>query len=196
MGRWWERWKEQRRRRRELPGEYEALAREFALITARCLEAEQRVALLNRQIAVLGGTIHERDGRIHELEMERKAIDVDVPGLTPGESERLAILGEECGEVMRAIGKIQRYGFESTSPFSSTGRSNRMTLEREIGSLRAVTTLMLDAGDVRLSELQAWQRSKKLALAKWTLYQECSMERRAQLEMMRSIVESVQGAER
>jgi hypothetical protein len=57
----------------------------------------------------------------------------DVPGLTPGERERLAILSEECGEVVRAIGKIQRYGWESSSPFVVGGRTNRMALETGAG---------------------------------------------------------------
>lgn len=30
--------------------------------------------------------------------------------LTPGEAERLAMLAEECGEVIQAVGKILRHG--------------------------------------------------------------------------------------
>ena len=31
--------------------------------------------------------------------------------LTPAETERLAILAEECGEVIQAVGKILRHGY-------------------------------------------------------------------------------------
>ena len=32
-------------------------------------------------------------------------------GLTPAEAKRLALLAEECGEVLQAIGKVLRHGF-------------------------------------------------------------------------------------
>jgi NTP pyrophosphatase (non-canonical NTP hydrolase) len=108
-----------------------------------------------------------------------------LPGLTAAEIERLAILGEECGEIAQAVGKVLRHGWESQSPYG--GKPNRVALEREIGNVRAVVNLMLDAGDVRLGDVQAWQRSKRAALAKWTHHQACSMTREEQLEMIRSI---------
>jgi hypothetical protein len=163
--------------------EYEALAREFALITGRCLQAEEALVKSRGTTANL----------VRKIERDKAAVCGELPGLTPGEMERLAILSEECGEVVRAVGKILRYGFESTSPYSTAGRSNRMALEREIGSVRAIVNLMADAGDVRLAELQGWQKSKRVALMKWTLYQECSMGREQQLEMIRSIAESASG---
>jgi hypothetical protein len=163
--------------------EYEALAKEFALITGRCLQAEEALVKSRGTTANL----------VRRIERDKAAVCGELPGLTPGEQERLAVLSEECGEVVRAIGKILRYGFESTSPYSTVGRSNRMALEREIGSVRAIVTLMLDSGDIRLAELQGWQKSKRVALMKWTLYQECSMGRAQQLEMIRSIEESASG---
>lgn len=101
--------------------------------------------------------------------IEKEAGADGPPGLTAAEIERLAILAEECGEVAQAVGKVLRHGWESQSPYGS--RPNRVALEREIGNVRAVVNLMLDAGDVRLSELQAWQRRKRDGLEKWTHYQ-------------------------
>lgn len=49
--------------------------------------------------------------------------------LTPAEAERLALLAEECGEVIQAIGKILRHGYESRHP--DGGPTNREALERE-----------------------------------------------------------------
>ena len=37
-------------------------------------------------------------------------MDDHFNNLTPGEAERLAILAEECGEVIQIIGKILRHG--------------------------------------------------------------------------------------
>lgn len=136
------------------------------------------------------GTVAKLNARMEQLRAQYTA---DVPGLTPGEWERLALLSEECGEVVRAIGKIQRYGWESSSPFVAGGRTNRMALERELGSIRAVVNLMLDSQDLRLNAVQSWQRTKKTALENWTLYQACSIQRPEQLAMMQSIRESVAG---
>lgn len=44
--------------------------------------------------------------------------------LEPGEAERLAILAEEAGELIHAIGKILRYGYESHNPDSSMHYEN------------------------------------------------------------------------
>lgn len=52
-------------------------------------------------------------------------------GLSEGAQERLVILAEECGEVVQAIGKILRHGYES----AYNGETNRQALERELGDL-------------------------------------------------------------
>lgn len=60
--------------------------------------------------------------------------------LTPAEAERLALVAEECGEVLQAIGKVLRHGYASTHP--DGGPTNREALEREIGDLSAVCDLL------------------------------------------------------
>jgi hypothetical protein len=49
-----------------------------------------------------------------------------LPNLNPAQAERLAILAEECGEIVQVIGKILRHGFESTHP--EGGPTNRQLL--------------------------------------------------------------------
>lgn len=53
--------------------------------------------------------------------------------LTPAEVERLALVAEECGEVIHIIGKVLRHGYESCHP--DGGPENRHLLECEIGDL-------------------------------------------------------------
>jgi NTP pyrophosphatase (non-canonical NTP hydrolase) len=68
--------------------------------------------------------------------------------LTPAEAERLALLAEECSEVIQAVGKILRHGYESTNPTVFRGPTNRAALERELGDVGAAIAFLLAAGDV------------------------------------------------
>jgi len=52
--------------------------------------------------------------------------------LSPGQAERLAILLEECGEVVQICGKILRHGYESYHPKDYFETSNRELLRDEI----------------------------------------------------------------
>ena len=72
-------------------------------------------------------------------------------GLTPAEAERLAMLAEECAEVIQIVAKIQRHGYESFHP-NDPSTTNRMLLKKELIDLAAVEGQMLDWGDVRLTE--------------------------------------------
>ena len=66
--------------------------------------------------------------------------------LTPGELERLAILGEECGEIVRMVGKILRHGYQSYNPDQPGHEGNRRELEKEIGDLMGIIVMMGSAG--------------------------------------------------
>lgn len=78
--------------------------------------------------------------------------------LTPAEVERLALLSEECGEVIQAIGKILRHGYESCHPDSSV--TNRENLEREIGDVYAAITILRESEDVSFAQLRTFQSLK------------------------------------
>lgn len=54
--------------------------------------------------------------------------------LTNKEMEQLFCLQEELGEIIQAIGKILRHGYEEYSPYDETKTTNRQNLEREIGN--------------------------------------------------------------
>ncbi|TCT41178.1 hypothetical protein [Martelella mediterranea] len=67
--------------------------------------------------------------------------------LSPAEAERLAMLAEEAGEIVQAVGKILRHGYESFHPSDPT-TPNRVLLSNEVGDLSAVYTMMLANGDL------------------------------------------------
>ena len=62
--------------------------------------------------------------------------------LTSAEAERLAMLVEEAGEVIQAVGKILRHGYENWSPDDPAKITNRMLLSNEISDLMAVVAMM------------------------------------------------------
>lgn len=60
--------------------------------------------------------------------------------LTPAQAERLAILAEECAEVVQIIGKILRHGLYSAHPV--TGEVNIDALLREIIDVKAAMVIV------------------------------------------------------
>ncbi len=74
--------------------------------------------------------------------------------LSAAEDERLAILSEECAEVIHAIAKIQRHGYESTNPDELRGPTNRQMLENELGDLTAAIRRVMSADDVSEARVQ------------------------------------------
>lgn len=82
--------------------------------------------------------------------------------LTAAEHERLAILSEECGEVVHIIGKILRHGYEDYNPEIIGGTTNRRNLEKELGDLANIISMMVDAGDIN-EELMGFFQDEKAA---------------------------------
>jgi hypothetical protein len=90
-------------------------------------------------------------------------------GLTPAEAERLAILSEELGEAQQCIGKILRHGYESTW---DNGVSNREYLERELGDVDAIMTLMFRNKDINIHEIDKASLHKLERVKGYTHHQE------------------------
>lgn len=84
--------------------------------------------------------------------------------LTEAEQERLAILIEECGEVIQAACKILRHGYESHNPTLERPdvrpETNRQMLERELGDLGHAAARMEKAADINPLAIQARAASK------------------------------------
>jgi len=78
--------------------------------------------------------------------------------LTAAEAEALALIMEECGEVVQIIGKILRHGLESCHP--NGNRPNRELLEDELGDLRAAVLISCSLGIVGEVHIEEGARSK------------------------------------
>lgn len=89
-------------------------------------------------------------------------------GLTPKEAELLAVLSEECGELIQAIGKILRHGFESVHPEGrDQGRTNRENLVREMGDVGAASELLIGQDIVNGGAVHRAMVSKLDRVGKW-----------------------------
>lgn len=75
--------------------------------------------------------------------------EMNFSRLNPAEIERLSILSEECGEVIQAISKILRHGFESDNE-GKLPVSNRSHLAQEIGHVQFCIDWLVGASDVEL----------------------------------------------
>jgi NTP pyrophosphatase (non-canonical NTP hydrolase) len=76
-------------------------------------------------------------------------------GLTPAQAELLALLAEECAEVIQVIAKIQRHGLLSCNPNDPERTTNLNLLHRELGDVRAAMVMLSRAGVLHLGQLPA-----------------------------------------
>ena len=91
--------------------------------------------------------------------------------LTPAETERLACLAEECAEVIQAVGKILRHGYEEFNLTLQKRMENRLELEKEMGDLRYSMIAMCEAGDVDKERIHTFADSKRNAVKQWLHHQ-------------------------
>lgn len=68
--------------------------------------------------------------------------------LTDAERERLALLMEECAEVLQIGGKILRHGYSSFNPTIEDSATNREDLVRELGHVKCAMRLMANNKDI------------------------------------------------
>lgn len=90
--------------------------------------------------------------------------------LTPPQAERLAILAEECGEVIQVIGKILRHGYGSYHPI--TNESNVERLQAECGDVRAAMLMLCGAGDIQKDMIHYHADQKLERVKKYCHHQE------------------------
>lgn len=80
------------------------------------------------------------------------------------EKQILLICQEECAEVIQAISKVFRFGYDS----EYNDRTNRQRLTEEVGDLLAMIDLMFEAGIIDESSTNMAALQKKIKLKKWS----------------------------
>jgi len=83
-----------------------------------------------------------------------------INNLSPGELERIALLTEECGEVLQEIGKVLRYGYEGSHPKYGE-KNSRERLQQEIADVLVIITLMIKENDININELAKCMKFKR-----------------------------------
>jgi len=86
---------------------------------------------------------------------------------THEEKEILNILLEECAEVIQAISKIFRFGFESCHPEHPI-ITNRVHLTEELGDLYCMMNLLSQRGVVPSDEVIRYSEMKLAKLKKYS----------------------------
>ena len=76
---------------------------------------------------------------------------------------------EECAEVISAIAKIKRHGYDSVSP--TTLQNNRDHLAEELGHVLATLARLYKAGDVSEESVLGACQHKRLTGGKWLHHQ-------------------------
>jgi len=93
-------------------------------------------------------------------------------GLTPAETERLALLAEEMGECIQVIGKILRHGYDSRNPVLPDSPTNRDNLDMEIGDVELIIYLMAEARDIDRNRVDRRRVNKGKSIVTWLHHQE------------------------
>ena len=81
-----------------------------------------------------------------------------LPGLSPAQLEALALLSEECGEVIAIIGKALRHGLDSCHPDGN--ETNRDAISREAGQVLAAIYIAVGVGALNVVEVDNGCRDK------------------------------------
>lgn len=81
-------------------------------------------------------------------------------------SEALWILAEECGEVVQAASKCQRFGLDGVRPDGSS--TNLHHLNTEVGDLLAVVDILIESGVLDPGRLDLAKIEKRAKLLRWS----------------------------
>jgi len=95
--------------------------------------------------------------------------ELDEAGL-----ERLVILAEECAEVIQVINKIIRFGYNSFHPEKAL--DNRDLLEKELGDVQLILSMMSSSGDISYSKVVDCMNVKSQTINDFLIYNKLTFE--------------------
>ena len=81
--------------------------------------------------------------------------------------ETLIITQEECAEVIQAVSKIMRFGFDSCYPTEDSA-STKECLELEVGQLLCMIGILIDQGVIEEDAMLQAMEAKKIKLETWS----------------------------
>jgi NTP pyrophosphatase (non-canonical NTP hydrolase) len=87
-------------------------------------------------------------------------IELHFNKLSNAELERLAVLAEECGEVIQIVNKTIRHGFDNSHE-KYGNKTCRELLEQEIADLFVIIELMLREEDINDDRVYSCKTLKK-----------------------------------
>ena len=84
------------------------------------------------------------------------------------QKEVLLIAQEECAEVIQAISKIFRFGFDSVWPIEHSSPNNKERLEEEVGDLLAMIDILVEKCIISDCNVNQARHKKKQKLLIWS----------------------------
>lgn len=85
--------------------------------------------------------------------------------LTPAQAEALALLAEECAEVVQSVTKILRHGLHSCHP--DGGEDNMVMLSQEVGDLLAAVEIAEANGVIHHEDMRQAMHTKLRRVVKY-----------------------------
>ena len=82
------------------------------------------------------------------------------------QKEVMLIAQEECAEVIQAISKVFRFGMDDVHP--TTMKSNKDSLEEEVGDLMCMIELMQEYGIINATNVLNANVKKRNKLKQWS----------------------------
>jgi len=81
--------------------------------------------------------------------------------------EALIITQEECAEVIQAVSKVVRFGFDSCYPTEDSA-STKECLDMEVGQLLCMIGILVDQGVLDEEAMMNAMEAKKIKLETWS----------------------------
>lgn len=81
------------------------------------------------------------DDKLKEMDLVYQG-NKNFNSLSSAQTERLALLTEEMGESLQAIGKVLRHGYNAVDPITRTIYDNRKNLSMELGQVSHAMALL------------------------------------------------------
>ena len=92
--------------------------------------------------------------------------------LTPAQIELLALLSEQLGGAVQAVGEVLRHGYDKSDPAKHDGATSRGKLETALGNVRATMIMLCESEGVSKEQIHFMADYKIEQVKKHLRYQE------------------------